>query len=225
MDRSRFTTSYREKSWLDPRITLGHSSIHGKGLFAAEPFRVGEVLIVFGGSLFSREDIAAGKANNRTLMQVDENLWLGDPADQTLGEDYFINHSCDPNLWITEGVNLIARREIIRGEEVTMDYATHFADASWTMNGSCHCGSKLCRRVITGRDWMLQDLQERYSGHFSPLLKMRISALPQDYSDGLWKRLVCYDNSCSIQGGPSLTSDRHRCFRERNHLLLSAENE
>ena len=177
MDRSRFTTSYREKSWLDPRITPGHSSIHGKGLFAAEPFRVGEVLIVFGGSLFSREDIAAGKANNRTLMQVDENLWLGDPADHALGEDYFINHSCDPNLWITEGVNLTARMEIILGEEVTMDYATHFADASWTMNGSCRCGSKLCRRVITGRDWMLQDLQERYSGHFSPLLKMRITRL------------------------------------------------
>src|SRR2546422_7714564 len=104
MDRSRYTTSYREKSWLDPRITLGHSSIHGKGLLAAEPFRVGEVLIVFGGSLFSREDIAAGKANNRTLMQVDENLWLGDPADHALGEV----------LWIMDGVNLIARREIIR---------------------------------------------------------------------------------------------------------------
>ena len=178
MGRSRFTTSYREKSWLDPRITLGHSSIHGKGLFAAEPFRVGEVLIVFGGSLFSREDIAAGKANNRTLMQVDENLWLGDPADQALGEDYFINHSCDPNLWITDGVNLIARREIIRGEEVTMDYATHFADASWTMNNPCHCGSKLCRRVITGKDWMLQDLQERYRGHFSSLLNLRISSRP-----------------------------------------------
>ena len=98
MDQSPFGTNYREKSWLDPRIVLGESPIHGKGLFAAEPFRVGEVLIVFGGSLFSREDIAAGKANNRTLMQVDENLWLGDPADHALGEDYFINHSCDPNL-------------------------------------------------------------------------------------------------------------------------------
>ena len=177
MNQSRFATNYREKSWLDPRIALAQSSIHGKGLFVTEPFKVGEVLIVFGGSLFSREDIAAGKANDRTLMQVNEDLWLGDPADQALGEDYFINHSCDPNLWITDGVNLIARRERIRGEEVTMDYATHFADASWTMNGSCHCGSKLCRRVITGRDWMLQDLQERYSGHFSPLLKMRITRL------------------------------------------------
>jgi len=177
MNQSRFATNYREKSWLDPRIALRQSSIHGKGLFAAEPFTVGEVVIVFGGSLFFREDIAAGKANNRTLMQVNEDLWLGDPADHALGEDYFINHSCDPNLWITEGVNLISRREIIRGEEVTMDYATHFADASWTMKNPCNCGSKLCGRVITGRDWMLQDLQERYRGHFSSLLKMRITRL------------------------------------------------
>jgi len=113
MDQSPFATNYPEKSWLDPRIVLGESPIHGKGLFAVQPFRVDEVVIVFGGSLFSREDIAAGKANNRTLMQVDENLWLGDLAYQALGEDYFINHSCDPNLWITDGVNLTARREII----------------------------------------------------------------------------------------------------------------
>src|SRR5438445_10738332 len=104
MDRSRFTTSYREKSWLDPRITLGRSPIHGKGIFAAEPFRVGEVLIMFGGSLFSREDIAAGKANNRTLMQVDENLWLGDPADKTLCDDYITNHSYEPNRRLTDEV-------------------------------------------------------------------------------------------------------------------------
>ena len=178
MDQSPFATNYREKSWLDPRIVLGESPIHGKGLFAVQPFRVDEVVIVFGGSLFSREDIAAGKANNRTLMQVNEGLWLGDPADQALGSDYFINHSCDPNLWITSGVNLTSRREIIPGEEVTMDYATHFADASWTMNNPCHCGSKLCRRIITGRDWMLKDLQERYRGHFSSLLNLRISSRP-----------------------------------------------
>jgi len=166
---------YRDRSWLDPRLALLQSSIHGKGLVATQTFRIDEVVIVFGGTLFSKEDIAAGRANNRTLMQVDEDLWLGDPANQPLGKDYFLNHSCDPNLWIADDVTLTARRRIDPGEEVTMDYATHFADPGWTMRNSCNCGSSLCRRIVTGRDWMLKDLQAKYHGHFSRLLNKRIA--------------------------------------------------
>jgi uncharacterized protein len=168
---------YRESDWLDPRLLLRQSLIHGKGLVATQPFRVDEVVIVYGGTLFTKEDIAAGKANNRTLMQIDEDRWLGEPADQPLGTGYFLNHSCDPNLWIVGDVTLTARRRIDLGEEVTMDYATHFADSAWTMRNPCCCRSKLCRRNITGRDWMLKDLQERYGGHFSPILNKRIAQL------------------------------------------------
>ncbi len=168
---------YPEKDWLDPRLELRQSSIHGKGLFASQPFRVVEVVMVFGGTLFSKEDVAAGKANNRTLMQVDENLWLGDPVDQPLGMAYFLNHSCDPNLWISGGTKLTARREVAAGEEVTMDYSTHFADPSWTMRDTCNCGSRNCRRIVTGRDWEQKDLQHRYRSHFSPLLNKAISHL------------------------------------------------
>ena len=99
--------------------------IHGKGLVATQRFRVDEVVILFGGTLFSKENIVAGKADSRTLMQVDEDLWLGEPIGRPLGAGNFINHFCDPNLWITDEVtNLTARREINPGEEVTMDYAT-----------------------------------------------------------------------------------------------------
>ena len=168
---------YRDRSWLDPRLALRKSLIHGKGLVATQSFGVDEVVVVFGGTLFSKEDIAAGKANNRTLMQVDEDLWLGDPANQPLGEDYFLNHSCDPNLWITGDVTLTARKNIDPGEEVTMDYATHFADPTWTMKNTCNCGSQHCRRIITGRDWMRKDQQARYRGHFTPFLNMRITRL------------------------------------------------
>ncbi|TMI50964.1 SET domain-containing protein [Candidatus Bathyarchaeota archaeon] len=138
---------YRDRSWLDPRLALRKSLIRGKGLVATQSIGVDEVVVVFGGTLFSKEDIAAGKANNRTLMQVDEDLWLGDPANQPLGEDYFLNHSCDPNLWITGDVTLTARK------------------------------NQHCRRIITGRDWMRKDQQARYRGHFTPFLNMRITRL------------------------------------------------
>jgi SET domain-containing protein len=144
------------------------SLIHGKGLIAVRPIKRGEVVMIFGGTLFSREDIVAGKANTRTLMQIGEESWLGNRADEPLSEDYFINHSCDPDLWMQDEVTLTARRRITTGEEVTMDYAMHFADPTWTMRQPCSCGSSLCRGQIRGTDWMLDDLQNDTSNTSVP---------------------------------------------------------
>ena len=80
-----------------------------------------ETVVIFGGTLFSRSDIDTGKANNRTLMQISEDSWLGNRADEPLGDDYCINHSCDPNLWMKDEVTLVARTDIAPGVEVTMD--------------------------------------------------------------------------------------------------------
>jgi SET domain-containing protein len=168
---------YRLRDWRDPRLEVRPSLIHGNGLIALRPIKRGEVVMIFGGTLFSREDIVAGKANARTLMQIGEESWLGNRAEEPLSEDYFINHSCDPNLWMQDEVTLTARRSITAGEEAAMDYAMHFADPAWTMRQPCSCGSSLCRGQIRGTDWMLDDLQKRYLGHFSPLVNQRIAHL------------------------------------------------
>src|SRR5712691_6460741 len=115
MGSTNLSRSYRPRDWQDPRLEVRPSLIHGKGLIAVRPIKRGEVVIIFGGTLFSKEDIAAGKANNRTLMQVDEESWLGNRAEEPLSEDYFINHSCDPNLWMQDEVTLAARRRITAG--------------------------------------------------------------------------------------------------------------
>ena len=169
--------NYSPESWLDPRLEVRSSPIHGKGFFASRPFQAGDIVIVFGGTLFSMPDVESGKANTRTLMLIDDGLWLGNRVDQPLGEDYFVNHSCDPNLWMTDEVTLVARRDIPAQEEVTMDYAMHFADPDWNMRTPCRCGSTRCRGTITGKDWLLEDLQKRYREHFSPFLNKRIERL------------------------------------------------
>jgi hypothetical protein len=59
-----------------------------------------------------------------------------------------INHSCDPNLCFAEGysLNVIARRDIAKGEDLTLDYAT-FCDL--TMQPfQCFCRSAMCRGRI-----------------------------------------------------------------------------
>ena len=84
----------------------------------------------------------------------------------------FGNHSCDPNLWMTDEVTIAARRDIQGGEELTIDYALHTLSPSWTLR--CNCRAADCRGVITGSDWELPTLQAAYAGHFAPFINERI---------------------------------------------------
>jgi hypothetical protein len=78
------------------------------------------------------------------------------------------NHSCDPSAWHVGPFEVATRRTVDAGQELTIDYATNSGDPSFTMD--CTCGSPLCRRVVTGHDWRLPELQDRYAGHWIPAL-------------------------------------------------------
>lgn len=67
-----------------------------------------------------------------------------------------INHSCDPNCVFAapHSLNIIAARDINKGDDLTMDYAT-FCDG--TMKPfDCLCGSRLCRGRIQADERALQ---------------------------------------------------------------------
>jgi len=167
-------SQYELQSWIDPRIEIRPSPIGGKGMFAREPIKEGEIVIVWGGVVLSEEDITAGRFRKGTLAAIAENLWLGGPPDD---EDYaadYTNHSCDPNLWMKDEATLMARRDIETGEELTADYVVWEADEDYKAAWECKCGSPLCRKSIMGKDWRLPDLQKRYKNHFSPFLNKRI---------------------------------------------------
>ncbi|PKL37323.1 MAG: SET domain-containing protein-lysine N-methyltransferase [Spirochaetae bacterium HGW-Spirochaetae-1] len=63
----------------------------------------------------------------------------------------FMNHSCDPNMVYDYNDNIIARRDIAGGEELTIDYGTFIANVD--QDFLCSCGSSQCRRRITKDDW------------------------------------------------------------------------
>jgi hypothetical protein len=89
----------------------------------------------------------------------------------------FINHSCNPNVWMKDEVTLVARRGIVVGEELTIDYAMIEGTEEWVGPWECRCGSELCRGRYTGNDWRQKELQERYRNHFSPFICERIRRL------------------------------------------------
>ena len=164
-----FTPGTTLSPWLRPGLEMRPSPIGGRGLFALDPIRAGEVVVVWGGQVFTRQDILDGKANPESIAILDEGLYLADPVDGPSPEDYAVNHACDSNLWMQDAITLAARRDITPGEELTADYALWLYDFDWFME-PCNCGSALCRGRVTGQDWQLPDLQARYAGHFTPLI-------------------------------------------------------
>jgi GNAT superfamily N-acetyltransferase len=163
--------------WTDPRVRAGASTSEGSGLYAAAPIRAGETVFVWGGgSTISDAELRAIAASGRRYSSaaIDENthiFWSAEDPDA--GGPPGANHSCDSNLWMLDERTFCARRDIAAGEELTLDYALFTVAPEWRMH--CHCRSTLCRGVVTGNDWLLPVLQERYAGHFSPFINARIA--------------------------------------------------
>lgn len=169
------------KDWLSPKVENRNSTISGKGLFAREDIGRGETLVIWKGEYTDSKGAEKARKKGKLAMQWDEDLFsVEDRGDD---EGYFINHSCDPNLWMIEPNSLISRREIKKGEELTADYALWEADEKFVSPWICKCGSVNCRGKITGTDWRKPKLQDLYWGHFSPLINHRIGKLlPQNFN-------------------------------------------
>ncbi len=165
---------YPKKSWIDPRIKVKETLTKGKGLFAIEPIQRGEVVIIWGGTVFTEEERKKGLIKKYTTSGLAEGFYLGSKLEDPDVPDQFMNHSCDPNLWMKNENILVTRRKISKGEEITADYAMWTTDENWIMEEQCRCGSRFCRKKITGNDWKLEDLQKRYKGHFVPFINKRI---------------------------------------------------
>lgn len=104
-----------------------------------------------------------------------EDQWLGpsDKDDPSKEATYFQNHSCDPTTWWVSPFVLVTRRDLEPGDEITYDYATSECDEEELGMDHCLCGTPLCRDKITGQDYLLPDLIERYGSHFQPYLVER----------------------------------------------------
>lgn len=173
---------YRTTDWIDPRIEIRHSALHGRGMFATAPIRGGEVVTIWGGTFLLREPDPRKKNEWRTkgyiLGTIGEGFYLASlPGEGEEDLTNLINHSCDPNVWMQDEVTIAARRDIAASEELTMDYAMIEENEEWVGPFECRCGSELCRGRFTGRDWQREDLQARYGEHFSPFINERIRRL------------------------------------------------
>ena len=130
------------------------NSIAGFGIYASRDILKGE--IVFKGEEKSQRIITKRFMENNWNEKEKENfrryaypiskevfiLWDEDPAEWAPQ-----NHSCDPNTDF-DGLNIVAIKNIQKGEELTLDYAMFLDETMEPFTGSC--GSANCRGLIKG---------------------------------------------------------------------------
>lgn len=160
-------------SYHSPKTEVRESSIDRQGLFATEPIKKGEIVVIRSGHIISEQGLKANKdVINDADIQIADNFYLVPLSAEEFSRIMcFVNHSCDPNIGFMGNIICIAMRDIMSGEELTIDYAMYDNNDS---KFNCTCKQENCRKVIAGRDWMRKDLQEKYGDYFSSYLLCKI---------------------------------------------------
>jgi SET domain-containing protein len=162
-------------SYLNPKCESDSSGDKGGcGVFAHELISKGELICLWGGRIMAETELDREMRNfTQRVLQIDEGLFLYTP--EPLEPADCLNHSCDPNTGFFGQIGLVAMRDIEAGEELNFDYA--MCDGTPYDEFECYCGTGACRGRVTGDDWKIPALWEKYDGFFSPYLARRIEKL------------------------------------------------
>lgn len=133
----------------------------GDGVFATRCFDVGETVMI---GMIKRR--LAENTSHATQVGRFSYVELG-------GLGSKVNHSCDPNCGVrlnsSGAYDLIARRVVVGGDEITFDYAMrNFSIEHFPSR--CLCGSKLCRGSVTGWKDLPDERRAAYAGLVAPYL-------------------------------------------------------
>lgn len=163
------------ESYISPKTRKGvPSTIHDKGFFAVENISKNEIVAIKKGIVLTKKEMEDMGIGGGVGLQIDDDLYL---APKSHGEFdasmIFINYSCNPNIGMRGSDTVVALRDINAGEELVIDYAMIANDDSTLI---CKCGSKECRRIITGKDWMNSSLQKKYAGYFTNYIQRKIDS-------------------------------------------------
>jgi SET domain-containing protein len=160
------------KSIYSDKVEIGESDINGMGTFAKEDINKGEMIYIRGGHILPKGNAFRYKEADG-IWPITDDYELG-AIDEIEFEKQKVNvnHSCNPNCGLRGEITCVAMRDIKKGEEITQDYG--LLDDIENYSFDCKCSSPNCRKKITGKDWQIKELQEKYFDYFAAYLKEKI---------------------------------------------------
>ena len=159
------------KSVMSDKVEIRDNGLNGKGVFAKEFIKKGEIVFIKGGHILTKNEIFSTGVINSYFPISDEYFLGAKNKEEENDIKLFENHSCNPNCGLRGKISFIAMRYINKDEELTTDYA--FIDNE-DYKFECTCGSENCRKVVTGYDWKIKELQDKYYDYFAQYLKEKI---------------------------------------------------
>src|SRR5712692_1463300 len=164
-------------------IELGQSMTAGVGVFAVPNVRRGEK-IADGIAEQDFQDLipwAIYETYGNDVQRKIMDFCIGTPEGfippenldfNKLSIEWYLNHSCWGNCGFNDDGDFVAIRDIAAGEELTYDYGLAESNPNFRM--VCNCGSKNCRKIITGNDWKDENFQLQHQDYMLPHLRKLI---------------------------------------------------
>jgi len=165
---------------MNQKLEIRETNKFGRGVYAKNNIKKGELLSVFGGYvLTSREIDDLPEELQDEGVTVGEDFILSSKKKSEVEDASYFNHSCDPNAGFHGQIFLVAMRNIKRDEEITFDYGMVLFHAKRIKpyKLKCLCGKELCRKFITDNDWKKKELQKKYNGYFQYFLQEKINKI------------------------------------------------
>lgn len=132
-------------------------SKNGKGVFTTVDIPAETPIMEITGDLYTKENMP----DSPYLYQI-SNIWYLGPSGAA---DDFVNHSCNPNCYL----HVVGKRAFLYSlyliksdSELTFDYSLSSTESLDTFKLDCNCGDVNCRKIISGFQYLSQQLQEEY---------------------------------------------------------------
>jgi hypothetical protein len=136
--------------YLNKNTAVKKSLVHGLCRYATSKINKDDVVFVIGGIVRRPSENGWYKG-----LLIDEDLIIDLPENSEY--EVYINHSCDPNVYIDGQVVFRALRDIEYNEFLSVDYGT-FMLTKKDCIPNCKCGSSNCRGKVTGEDYKFLNL-------------------------------------------------------------------
>jgi len=142
------------------KVEVKETGKYGKSLFAKQDFQKDEIVLRIEGNIVTTPTIYT--------IPIDFGKYIDD---QRYGK--CLCHSCEPNCGIKNRTEIVAMRDILVGEEITVDYAMFVPEYGNEITEEelvCHCGSKNCRGRLGAYNRLPDDIKKKYKGYISEYL-------------------------------------------------------